>query len=66
MTDDAWLGEVQRLSLIEAEEDTDGPVLEIIGDNSVAAMEFTDEDFVEALTELSTVMQLEFDKREDR
>lgn len=57
-----WVGPVRGLSLREPGPDADGPILEIHGEDGMAAMEFDDEEFVEALTHLAAEIQMVHDR----
>ena len=57
-----WVGSVDGLSLREPGSDADGPILEIHGEDGMAAAEFDDEQFVEGLTHLAAEIQLVHDR----
>jgi hypothetical protein len=56
-----WIGCVRGLRLRDPGPDADGPILEIHGEDGLAAMEFDDEAFVDGLThtaaELKTALE---------
>jgi hypothetical protein len=59
-----WIGPVRGVTIREPGPDADGPVLEIRGEEGMAAMEFDDEAFVDGLTEMVAEMQMVFDQQE--
>ena len=56
-----WVGQVRGMRVREPG-DLDGPVLEIHGEEGMAAMVFNDEAFVEGLTHAAAEVQMVFDE----
>lgn len=56
-----WVGQVRGMRIREPG-DLDGPVLEIHGEEGMAAMVFDDESFVKGLTHAAAEMQMVFDE----
>lgn len=56
-----WLGELKGITLREAGDDADAPVVELHGSEKMAAGE-APEQFVEAFTEAAAQLQLEHDR----
>ena len=57
-----WLGDVEGLRIREPGPDADGPLLEILGEEGMAATQFSKEEWVQGLTEASAEIQTWFDE----
>lgn len=58
----SWIGKVRGIRVREPGPDADGPILEMIGEEGVAAMEFDDESFIDGLSHTAAELQMVFDE----
>jgi hypothetical protein len=53
-----WIGELRGATVREPGPDAEGPILELHGEEGMAAVEVTDEAFVNALTHATAEMKM--------
>lgn len=61
MTNGAWLGDLDGITVREPGPDADGPILELHGTENMAAVCITDDDFIDQLTRSAVELDMAMD-----